>query len=176
MSLSPIDSPAVLRLLDQGALLVDIREEDERAQAHVPGSLHAPLSELPRRIGGPGLPAVVFLCSCGDLSHENAARLQAVTSAPAYRLDGGLAAWRRAGLPVIEHRWPLLAIGRQVDLLWGTLALLGVALGAEVTPAFFALPALAGGSLVWTGLTGRCSVAAALRRMPWNRPSGLAAD
>lgn len=169
MSLASIDSLKARRLFDQGALLVDIREADERAGAHVPGSLHAPLSELPRRIGGKGLPAVIFLCSCGDLSQDHDQRLQALTPSPAFRLEGGIDAWRRAGLPVVTRRGAAIGVTRQVDLLWGTLALAGVALGAQVAPLFYALSALAGASMIWTGLTGRCSIAGALRRAPWNR-------
>ncbi len=34
------------------AVLVDIREADERARSHVPGSAHAPVSGLPGAAGG----------------------------------------------------------------------------------------------------------------------------
>ncbi|WP_210527748.1 rhodanese-like domain-containing protein [Rubellimicrobium arenae] len=175
MTLAPIDGADARRLLDRGALLVDIREEDERRRFYVPGSLHAPISQLPRRIGARGVPAVIFLCDCGVETLDHARRLRGLTTAAAFRLEGGIQAWRRAGLPVAVDGGPAIGLARQVELALGALSLLGLALGELVHPGCLALSALAGLALIRSGLTGRCGLANGLRRMPWNQ-MGLPAD
>ena len=46
MSLQTIDPVAAKRLIDEGAVLVDIREADEHARERVPGARNQPLSRL----------------------------------------------------------------------------------------------------------------------------------
>ena len=46
MSLPTIDVAGARRLLDQGAVLVDVREADEHARERVPGARSNPLSRL----------------------------------------------------------------------------------------------------------------------------------
>ncbi|MFM7421842.1 MAG: rhodanese-like domain-containing protein, partial [Alphaproteobacteria bacterium] len=47
MNAQPISAREAAGLIASGeAVLVDIREADERARTHVPGSAHAPVSRL----------------------------------------------------------------------------------------------------------------------------------
>src|SRR3546814_7217221 len=89
--------------------------------------------------------------------------------APCYLIEGGIYAWRRAGLEVAADRRQPLEMMRQVQLAAGGLALLGVALGFLVGPGFFALSAFVGAGLMLAGGTGWCGMARLLRHMPWNR-------
>ena len=87
------------RLVDGGALLVDIREDHEYDDENIPGARNEPLS----RIAGveiSGAPAVVFHCKSGARTRMNAAALAASTGADVYILDGGIEAWKAAGFPV----------------------------------------------------------------------------
>ena len=87
-----------------------------------------------------------------------------------YHLPGGIRAWKRAGLPV--ERAPGsggLSIQRQVQIGAGSLVVLGVVLGATVTPWFFALAGFVGAGLVFAGASGTCGMAALLARLPHNR-------
>jgi rhodanese-related sulfurtransferase len=95
-----ITAPEAKRLVDGGALLVDIREPDEFAAENVPGASNAPLSRLGRERVGAGAPAVVFHCKSGARTRMNAAALAGSTDADAYILDGGIEAWKTAGYPV----------------------------------------------------------------------------
>jgi rhodanese-related sulfurtransferase len=105
-SLKTIDAQAAERLHKQGALLVDVREPGEYAQAHIPGSQNIALS----RLDVSELPlapnqAVVFFCAGGTRTSINAARLVAKAGeAEAYVMQGGISAWRSAGLPVESGR------------------------------------------------------------------------
>src|SRR3546814_17591760 len=64
----------------------------------------------------------------GARTGANAARLVAATGAPCYVLEGGIDAWRRAGLEVAADRRQPPDLMRQVQLDAGGLVLLGVAL------------------------------------------------
>lgn len=88
-------------LVKDGAILIDIRESHEHAREHVPGARHHALSrvdaEHPVR---PGDKVVIFHCLSGARTSANAHRLAPKTpDCEAYLLEGGIAAWKRAGLP-----------------------------------------------------------------------------
>ena len=168
MSLPTIDVARARRLLDQGAVLVDVREADERAREHVPGARHNPLSRL-AAVDPRGAKAVIFHCRSGARTAANAQRLAAVADCEAYILEGGLEAWKKAGLPVtVDSRQPI-EIMRQVQIAAGSMVLAGVALGVWVAPTFLALSAFVGAGLVFAGTTGWCGMAKLLAFMPWNR-------
>lgn len=170
MSLPTIDIAGARRLLDQGAVLVDVREADEHAREHVPGAKSNPLSRL-APVERPAGKAVIFHCRSGARTAANAARLADAASCEAYVLAGGLDAWKKAGLPVAVDRRQPLEIMRQVQIVAGSLVLTGIVLGVWVAPAFFGLSAFVGAGLVFAGTSGWCGMARLLALMPWNRPN-----
>ena len=101
-------------------------------------------------------------------------RLAAAAGCEAYILEGGIDAWKRAGLPVLTDRRQPLEIMRQVQIAAGGLVLLGVALGIWVAPAFLGLSAFVGAGLVFAGVSGWCGMARLLALMPWNRAARAA--
>lgn len=172
MSLPTIPPARAAELLAAGdAILVDVREADERARARIPGSLHLPLSrldaaELAVQDGRP----VIFHCASGRRTAAHAPALGArAGDCEAMIVEGGLEAWRRAGLPVAEDRRAPLPLMRQVQIAAGSLVVLGALLGTTVSPAFHALSALVGAGLVMAGVVGLCPMANLLAAMPWNR-------
>ena len=87
-------------------LLVDVRERDERADGHIPGSRHIPLGELGDRVGE--LPAdkpVAFLCRSGGRSAVAAAAAAQVRP-DVSDVRGGMIAWVAAGLPTSTTSTP----------------------------------------------------------------------
>jgi rhodanese-related sulfurtransferase len=172
MTLPTITADDAARLLREGeALLVDVREADERARAHVPGSTHLPLSrlaeiELAVQAGG----TVLFHCASGARTSANAAALRdRAPGCPAFIVGGGIEALRRAGVAVTENRKAPLPLMRQVQITAGSLALAGAVLGAVVHPGFHLVSGIVGAGLVMAGITGLCPMANALAAMPWNR-------
>jgi rhodanese-related sulfurtransferase len=108
MTLSPIDPQTLKRRLDAGeAILIDIREHDEHAREHILGARLAPLSAIDAhdfdRDHGK---IAVFHCKSGMRTQANAARLIAKGFREAYFLEGGLEAWKAAGLPVWNQPKP----------------------------------------------------------------------
>jgi rhodanese-related sulfurtransferase len=87
----------------------------------------------------------------------------------AWRIEGGLDAWRAANLPVVEDRRQPIEIMHQVQIAAGGMVLLGGALGAWVHPGFDAVAGAVGAGLVVAGASGTCGLASLMRRMPWNR-------
>jgi rhodanese-related sulfurtransferase len=92
-----------------------------------------------------------------------------IGSCEAFIVEGGLDAWRKAGLPVVTDRRQPLELQRQVQIGAGSLALAGTVLGLLVSPWFFIVPAFVGAGLVTAGVTGFCGMARLLMRAPWNR-------
>ena len=90
-------------------------------------------------------------------------------------LDGGVNAWRRARLPLRVGR-KRLPVDRQVQLIAGSMVLLGVGLGLTVSPWFLALSAFFGAGLTFAGATGTCGLALVLMKMPWNAVAPLPAE
>lgn len=174
---SRVSPTEAARLLAEGrAVLVDVREPDEHARERIPGARLLPLS----RVGtAPAVTAedrlVILHCRSGSRTAANAARLAAAVEGPAAILDGGLEAWKAAGLPVEVDRRRPIEVMRQVQIAAGSLVLLGVALGAFASPWFLLLPAFVGGGLVSAGATGWCGMARLLARAPWNRADAAAA-
>jgi rhodanese-related sulfurtransferase len=88
-------------LLQQGAILLDVREDAEWQAGHAPKARHIPLSRLPGRIRDlPPQRTVVTVCRSGARS-ARAAALLAREGRDVVNLTGGMHAWARAGLPVV---------------------------------------------------------------------------
>ncbi len=84
------------------ALLVDVRELPELAQARLQGAIHVPMSAFdPTRIPVDTGKKVVFVCAVGLRSEQVGKYVVAEgLLAEAYNMAGGLAAWAEAGLPL----------------------------------------------------------------------------
>lgn len=174
MTLPTITPQAAKQLVDQGAVLVDIRELDEHRRERVPGARHEALSRL-APINVDGARSIVFHCRSGARTQANAQRLADAARCEAYILEGGLEAWRKAGLPVTtDHKQPI-EVMRQVQIAAGSLVVIGAVLALTVSPAFIALSAFVGAGLVFAGASGWCGMAKLLAVMPWNRAARSAA-
>jgi len=172
MTLPTVTPERARRLIEEGAILIDIREADEHARERIPGAQHLPLSRLDEadlavHRGRP----VIFHCRSGARTLGNAARLAGWVGGDceAFVVEGGLDAWRKAGLPVATDRRAPIELNRQVQIGAGSIAFIGTLLGLTVSPWFFALPLFVGGGLTMAGVTGFCGMAILLMRAPWNR-------
>jgi len=166
-SISPIEAK---RLMDEeNALLVDIREPEEFAQTRIAGARLSPLSVLPLLPPDPDRerPAI-FCCRSGRRTEDNAPLLEARDFAAAYRLDGGLDGWQKAGLPVIRRN-AALPMARQIQMVAGGMVF-AFSLLSFTVPACTWLTLFVGAGLMFAGYSGICLMAKLLARMPWNRP------
>jgi hypothetical protein len=83
-------------------------------------------------------------------------------------LEGGMVAWRKAGLPIKEGK-KRLPIERQIQLIVGSGVLTGVLLGVFVNPWFLVIPGFFGAGLTFAGLSGTCALGILLGKAPWNK-------
>lgn len=107
-SIDAASAIAVVREPD--VALIDLREKREREKNGViPGSLHAPYDELQENIGPGGLihalaesgrKRIVFYCAFGERSAMAVQASQDAGITSARHVEGGIAAWKKAGGPV----------------------------------------------------------------------------
>ncbi|HEX7775486.1 MAG TPA: rhodanese family protein [Parvibaculum sp.] len=168
MTLNVLTPAKAKSLKDHGATIIDIREPDEFAREHIPGARNAPLSKIGNFAGPRAGEIVVYHCKSGMRTQANAAKLPSDVC-EAYILEGGLDAWKKAGLPVATDTRQPIEIMRQVQIAAGSLVIFGVLLGTALHPGFYALSAFVGAGLVFAGASGYCGMARLLALMPWNR-------
>lgn len=165
-----IDVAAAAKLVARGAVLVDVRSRDEHARERIAGARHHALATLGSGPLAVDAPAVIFHCRSGMRTAANTSVLSLCAGGcDAYLLEGGLDAWKRAGLPVEGDVRQPLELDRQVQIAAGNLIALGALLGFAWAPGWFLLPAAIGAGLVFAGISGTCGLARLLVRMPWNR-------
>lgn len=101
MQVTDIDATEAVRLIGEGALLLDVREDDEWAAGHAPMARHLPMNALPDRAGelDPSVP-VVCVCRLGGRSAAVAAALVGA-GFDVTNLAGGMVAWEAAGFDVV---------------------------------------------------------------------------
>ncbi len=170
-TLTPIDAQSLANRMKNGELtLIDIREPDEFAREHIAGAVSLPLSRLEAgHVALRSTRPVAFTCRTGMRTNANCDRLAAQVGEPAFVLQGGLAAWKLAGLSTHADRKAPLEIMRQVQITAGSIVVLGAILSATVNPAFIWLSAAIGAGLTFAGASGWCGMATFLALMPWNR-------
>jgi rhodanese-related sulfurtransferase len=176
-TLETVGPQRAAELVRDGAVLVDIREPDEHARERIPGARHHPLSRLDgQTVAGSRDNILIFHCRSGARTQANSPRLAAVADCQAFVLEGGLDAWKKAGLPLArEHSQPI-ELMRQVQIAAGGIVLLGSILAYFVSSAFALLSGFVGAGLIFAGATGFCGMAKLLALMPWNRRGAPAAD
>src|SRR5438132_4433876 len=99
-----IDASHAGALIETGQpLVVDVREQDEWDEGHIPGAVHIPRGYLESRIEraapDPAQPVVVY-CSAGNRSAFAAKTLGELGYEGVASLAGGFTDWKRNGFPV----------------------------------------------------------------------------
>jgi molybdenum cofactor guanylyltransferase len=83
----------------RGATVIDVREPDEYAEAHIPGAVLVPLATVPDNLAEfPTTGPVYIVCRSGARSRRAAAFLRS-SGVDAVNVAGGLRSWLEAGKP-----------------------------------------------------------------------------
>lgn len=81
--------------------LIDVREEEEYAAAHIPGTINIPLSEFPARFDEISEESPVLLvCNTGVRSSQAALFLAGMGYEDLYNLEDGTKGWMKKGYSV----------------------------------------------------------------------------
>ncbi|CDO08862.1 rhodanese-like domain-containing protein [Mycolicibacterium cosmeticum] len=92
-----VSASEAVRLVAEGALVVDVRRDFEWNRVHIPGAVHIPLEALPQRcLELPEDRLLIAFCT-GGLRSAGAANLLVENGFDAVNMSGGLIQWRAAG-------------------------------------------------------------------------------
>ena len=89
------------------ALVVDLSSSSEFEKGHIPGSRNIAPSQFDpehKQLAAAKALPVVAVCRSGQASAAAAARLKKAGFEQVYWLDGGIAAWQQADLPLVKGR------------------------------------------------------------------------
>ena len=167
-------SPSELHRLLQSARpprLLDVRAAAEFEHAHIAGAYNVPLHLLGEHAGeirAVGDQAIGLICQSGQRARRADDLLRQAGMAALQVLDGGMASWQQAGLPVARVK-ARVSLERQVRMLAGSLVAAGAAAALLVHPWWAVVPLLVGSGLVFAGLTDTCGMGLLLARLPFNR-------
>ncbi|MFN2134889.1 MAG: rhodanese-like domain-containing protein [Candidatus Promineifilaceae bacterium] len=81
--------------------LLDVREQDEYDESHIPNITLLPMSTIQNRVDEiPTDKTVIVTCRTGNRSSQVAEFLRANGFENVHNMDGGIVAWENAGYPV----------------------------------------------------------------------------
>lgn len=178
-SLSPALQPGELQeLLQAGApvTMIDVRTPAEFETSHIEGAYNVPLDtlgehrqSLRQHVQDP----VVLVCRSGNRARRAQDALEDIGMSHLHILEGGMAAWEAAQLPVKrsgkKERWEL---ERQVRGVAGSFVLIGTLGSVFVHPGLVWLAAFFGAGLTFSAVTNTCAMAMLLAKLPYNRSCG----
>ena len=98
-----VTAAEALRLVEDGALVVDVRRAFEWNRVHIPSAVHLPLEALPE--GCLDLPddrLLITFCT-GGIRSAGAANLLVENGFEAANMTGGLIQWLAAGGPLVDR-------------------------------------------------------------------------
>jgi len=150
-------------------VIIDVRSTDEFNHQHIPGALNIPscdLENLPTDKYADKI--AIFHCRSGQRTKLQAHLIDQAPCKEKYCLEGGIQAWEQAGLPTKTQTKAPIDIMRQVQIIAGSLILLGVAL-SFFNSWWLLLSAFVGTGLLLAGVTGFCGMAIILKYLPWNK-------
>ncbi len=88
---------------DHNAYVIDVRNGTEFGSGHLANSKHMPLEEvLKRKDELKKDKPIIVVCEMGARATKAAGQLRADGFSQVFVLDGGLKAWREAGLPLVK--------------------------------------------------------------------------
>ncbi len=98
-----------VRLINDGATVLDVRSATQYANGHIVGARNLPLNELGGKLDSVSKkkdrPVLVY-CELGNQSAKAAATLRQAGFAQVLNLKGGLMAWQRENLPLATGKKP----------------------------------------------------------------------
>ena len=86
-----------------GTAFVDVREPDEYGDAHIPGTVNIPVSDLALHLSELGNQKRIYMnCLGGGRSSRATKTLTYIGFADVVIVSGGYKAWAQAGFPIVQ--------------------------------------------------------------------------
>lgn len=87
-----IDTNKALELIDNGAIILDVRTVDEFNREHIPNAINIPLDQIDT-VGFDKNSTIIVYCQSGMRSKEATEKMADMGYTSLYNLDGGLLNW-----------------------------------------------------------------------------------
>ena len=85
-------------------VVIDVRTAEEYAAGHIPGAVNIPFDQVAARISEVDAPhGVALYCMVGPRARKGEAALLSAGHESVLHLEGGMAAWQAAGLPIVQQ-------------------------------------------------------------------------
>jgi rhodanese-related sulfurtransferase len=102
-----IDAPEAVTLMNNDAMVIDLRSAESFSQGHIVNAKNIPFAEFDAQIEKiakfKGKP-IVAVCDVGGSSSKAVNTLRKTGFESVYGLKGGMTAWTQAGLPVVTGK------------------------------------------------------------------------
>lgn len=97
-----VDASMVAAIKDQeGVWVLDVREQSEYDEGHIPGVTLIPMGEVPNRLSEiPTDQQVIVTCRSGNRSGQITEYLREQGFTNVHNMEGGILAWQAAGFEV----------------------------------------------------------------------------
>lgn len=174
--LQEIDAQTLKQWLEADSVtLIDVREAPEYAIERISGAKLHPLSQFnPQQIRPtPGQPLVLY-CQSGNRSTRAAQQCLAAGFDSVLHLRDGISGWKGAGYAIEKSQSAPISLFRQIQIVAGSLVVLGTVLGVVISPGFLWLSGFVGAGLMFAGITNTCALGMLLAKLPYNQRAGQA--
>lgn len=170
-SFNSVNAQEVSTLLNENAVLVDVREPAEFNNLHIPEAKLHPLSSVSAQsLSHYGDKAIYIYCQKGLRGQKACEKiLQDNPHANVVNMNGGIEAWQQAGLPTNKGSSNVLPLDRQVQITIGAGVLTFALLGYFYDKSFIFGAAFMGAGLLFAGISGFCGLARLMALAPWNK-------
>lgn len=101
--LAAVPAAQVVRLINGGAKVVDVRDKESFDRGHIVESINIPAAEVPDKLIQKLKKAksIVLVCDTGTRSGQLVASLRKQGLETVFSLQGGIGAWQRENLPTV---------------------------------------------------------------------------
>lgn len=168
-----ISSEEAKKMVDEGAVYIDVREPAEHRSKKIPGTVNIPLSKISLKAVKANKTAdqkVVMHCKSGMRSGKACEKIAKESDFDVYTVEGGIEDWHGKGFDIEEALKKILPLDRQVQLAVSVIIIVGLVMYYfAASPVWLMLPLFAGLGLFNAAVTGRCPMASLLALMPWNK-------
>jgi rhodanese-related sulfurtransferase len=104
-TLRPAEATALINR--ENALVIDLRAIADFETGHIPGSKNVLMSQFDpenKQLAPAKALPVVLVCKTGQTANDAAKRLRKAGFSQVFVLDGGIAGWQQADLPLVKGR------------------------------------------------------------------------
>jgi rhodanese-related sulfurtransferase len=158
-------------MLEQGAVLIDVREKAEFTQLHIPKANLIPLggiqaNDIKHYKDSP----IIIYCQKGLRGRKACEKLaQEDPNTKTFNLEGGIEAWQRAGFDTQQGDTQGLSLEQQINVFIGVMMTVFtvMAFALNIIFGFIALFLLA--ILILSKFTGYGALIRLIALAPWNR-------